>query len=135
QGDLIEVRLHNADITAGVTLHWHGYDVPAAEDGAPGLTQDAVPPGGDFVYRFLATQSGTYWYHTHEASDVGVRMGLYGTLVVTPRNAAPGNTAPSGVDITVPVHSIGSARLPVASTREVAPGTAVRLRLVNTDSA
>ena len=57
QGDLIEVTLVNADISAGVTLHWHGYDVPAAEDGAPGLTQDAVPPGQRFVYRFRADQS------------------------------------------------------------------------------
>src|SRR4029453_5394688 len=44
QGDLIEVRLRNADIADGVTLHWHGYDVPCGEDGAPGVTQLAVKP-------------------------------------------------------------------------------------------
>ena len=87
-GDLVEVTLHNADIAAGVTLHWHGYDVPAAEDGVPGLTQDAVAPGQSFVYRFRADRPGTYWYHTHEVSDQGVRMGLYGTLVVTGSAAA-----------------------------------------------
>lgn len=131
EGDLVEVTLHNADIERGVTLHWHGYDVPAGEDGAPGVTQDAVPPGGEFVYRFRADQVGTYWYHTHQVSDRGVRMGLYGMLVVT---AAP---AP-GLDLTVPVHTFGG-RVVLGTrdqpdVRQAAAGTPVRLRLVNTDS-
>ncbi|WP_432989454.1 multicopper oxidase family protein [Dactylosporangium sp. CA-233914] len=133
EGDLVEVTLRNVDIRAGVTLHWHGYDVPAGEDGVPGMTQDAVMPGQEFVYRFVADQVGTYWYHTHEVSDRGVRMGLYGTLVVTPR----GDPAP-GLDTTVAVHTLagvtvlGSADQPVR--QRVAPGTQVRLRLVNTDN-
>jgi FtsP/CotA-like multicopper oxidase with cupredoxin domain len=133
EGDLVEVRLRNANIRAGVTLHWHGYDVPAGEDGVPGLTQDAVLPGQEFVYRFVADQVGTYWYHTHEVSDRGVRMGLYGTLVVTPRGAP----AP-GLDMTVPVHTLAGTTVlgnhdgPV--NQRVAPGTPVRLRLVNTDN-
>ncbi|WP_182883549.1 multicopper oxidase family protein [Microbispora sp. H10949] len=133
QGDLVEVRLRNADITEGVTLHWHGYDVPSGEDGVPGLTQEAVPPGGEFVYRFVAAQTGTYWYHTHEVSDIGVRMGLYGMLVVTPRGSAT-----TGVDLTLPVHTfagttvVGDHDQPVL--QEVAPGTPVRLRLVDTDN-
>ncbi|MBO4274480.1 multicopper oxidase family protein [Microbispora triticiradicis] len=133
QGDLVEVRLRNADITEGVTLHWHGYDVPSGEDGVPGLTQEAVPPGGEFVYRFVAAQTGTYWYHTHEVSDIGVRMGLYGMLVVKPRGSAT-----TGVDLTLPVHTfagttvVGDHDQPVL--QEVAPGTPVRLRLVDTDN-
>ncbi|WP_147943134.1 multicopper oxidase family protein [Microbispora sp. CSR-4] len=133
QGDLIEVRLRNADITSGVTLHWHGYDVPSGEDGVPGLTQDAVPPGGEFVYRFVAEQVGTYWYHTHEVSDIGVRMGLYGTLVVTPKGAAP-----TGLDLTLPVHTLGGVLVTgdrdQSLVKQAAPGTPVRLRLINTDN-
>jgi FtsP/CotA-like multicopper oxidase with cupredoxin domain len=131
KGDLIEVTLRNADIERGVTLHWHGYDVPAGEDGAPGLTQDAVPPGGEFVYRFRADQVGTFWYHTHQVSDEGVRKGLYGMLVVSDEPA-------QGFDLTVPVHTfqgrvaLGTHDEPDA--RAVPPGTPVRLRLVNTDS-
>jgi FtsP/CotA-like multicopper oxidase with cupredoxin domain len=85
------------------------------------------------VYRFVANQVGTYWYHTHEVSDRGVRMGLYGTLVVTPRGAPV-----PGLDLTVPVHTfagttvLGSHDQPVE--QRVAPGTPVRLRLVNTDN-
>jgi len=33
QGQLVEVRLVNANVPAGITLHWHGVDVPNAEDG------------------------------------------------------------------------------------------------------
>ncbi|MEZ0075166.1 multicopper oxidase domain-containing protein [Planotetraspora sp. GP83] len=129
-GDLVEVRLRNADIGPGVTLHWHGYDVPSGEDGVPGLTQEATLPGREFVYRFLADRTGTYWYHTHEVSDRGVRMGLYGTLVVGPRS--------TGVDVTVPVHTFagrlvfGDHDQPI--DQRVAPGTPVRLRLINTDN-
>ncbi|GAB3909106.1 multicopper oxidase family protein [Microbispora bryophytorum] len=133
QGDLVEVRLRNADITSGVTLHWHGYDVPSGEDGVPGLTQEAVPPGGEFVYRFVAAQVGTYWYHTHEVSDLGVRMGLYGTLVVTPKG-----TAAEGLDLTLPVHTLGGVTVTgdrdQPLVRQAAPGTPVRLRLINTDN-
>ena len=37
QGQLVEVHLRNASVKAGVTLHWHGYDVPAAMDGVAGV--------------------------------------------------------------------------------------------------
>lgn len=134
EGDLIEVRQRNRDIPDGVTLHWHGYDVPAGEDGAPGLTQDPVLPGEEFTYRFRADQVGTYWYHTHQVSHTGVRKGLFGTLVVTPRQP---RDAP-GTDLTLPVHTfegttvIGDRDRP--DPRQVVPGTPVRLRLINTDS-
>ncbi|MBQ0902561.1 multicopper oxidase family protein [Micromonospora sp. U21] len=126
-GDVLEVTLRNRDITRGVTLHWHGYDVPNSQDGVPGVTQAAVLPGQEFVYRFRADQVGTYWYHTHAVSDVGVRMGLYGVLVVRP--------APmTGVDVTVPVHTLAGLALPEPRTEPVEAGVPVRLRLINTDS-
>src|SRR6185437_16058598 len=95
-GDLVEVLLRNADIADGVTIHWHGYPVPAGEDGVAGVTQDAVPPGGSFTYRFRATEAGTYWYHAHQRSLEAVRRGLYGALVVRPPTpgAIPAAPAP-----------------------------------------
>ncbi|MET7749789.1 multicopper oxidase family protein [Micromonospora sp. NPDC005367] len=126
-GDVLEVTLRNRDIERGVTLHWHGYDVPNSQDGVPGITQEAVLPGQEFVYRFTADQVGTYWYHTHSVSDVGVRMGLYGVLVVRPAPA-------TGVDVTVPVHTLAGLPLPVPTTEPIEAGTPVRLRLINTDS-
>ncbi|MFG2050545.1 multicopper oxidase family protein [Micromonospora sp. NPDC048935] len=126
-GDVVEVTLRNRDIGRGVTLHWHGYDVPNSQDGVPGVTQAAVRPGQEFVYRFRADQAGTYWYHTHSVSDVGVRMGLYGVLVVRPGPLV-------GLDVTVPVHTLSGLPLPAPRVEPVPAGTPVRLRLLNTDS-
>jgi FtsP/CotA-like multicopper oxidase with cupredoxin domain len=135
-GDIIEVTLRNRDIARGVTLHWHGYDVPNSQDGVPGVTQEAVLPGQEFVYRFRADQVGTYWYHTHAVSDIGVRKGLYGVLVVRPAPVA-GVDVPApgaGVDVTVPVHTLAGVALPEPRSERVEAGTPVRLRLINTDS-
>jgi FtsP/CotA-like multicopper oxidase with cupredoxin domain len=134
-GDLIDVTLRNTDIDDGVTLHWHGYDVACGEDGAPGVTQEAVAPGEEFVYRFRADQVGTYWYHTHQASHRGVRRGLYGTLVVTPRGQRVGAEQ---LDLTLPVHTFDGtvviADQDGRTEHTAAAGTKVKLRLINTDS-
>lgn len=59
QGQLVEVHLRNESVADGVTLHWHGLNVSNAMDGVAGVTQDAVPVGGEFTYRFVANQAGT----------------------------------------------------------------------------
>ena len=100
QGELVEVTLINKDIEDGVTIHWHGLNVPNAEDGVAGATQNAVMPGGSHTYRFRAGQKGTYWYHTHQKSYEGVGKGLFGALIVEPRDAQTAET----VDITVAAH-------------------------------
>ncbi len=132
QGDLLEVTLRNADVEEGVTVHWHGYPVPNGDDGVAGVTQDAVRPGQSFTYRFRAEQAGTFWYHTHQAAGDAVKRGLFGTFVVTPREPA---AAP--LDLTVPVHTLaGTTRIGEVEgldRRAAAPGTPVRLRLVNAD--
>ena len=131
-GETLEVTLRNRDIAAGVTLHWHGLSVPNGEDGVAGVTQDAVLPGGTFVYRFRVEQPGTYWYHTHQHGREGITRGLYGALVVQPA-AGP----VTGVDLVLPFHTQGRTSMLADSDqmrREVvAAGTPVRLRLVNTD--
>ncbi|GAA4994980.1 multicopper oxidase family protein [Actinopolymorpha pittospori] len=140
EGDLIEVTLRNTDIEDGVTLHWHGYDVACGEDGAPGVTQDVVAPGQEFGYQFRADQVGTYWYHTHQASHHGVRRGLYGTLVVTPRDRQQVDEAadPERLDLTLPVHTFDGTMVIADQDGRIehtAPaGTPTRLRLINTDS-
>lgn len=132
QGELVEVSLANRDIDDGVTLHWHGYDVPNGEDGVAGVTQDAVAPGERFTYRFVADEPGTYWYHTHQAASEGVRRGLYGMLVVEP----PGGVGET-LDLALPVHRIGGEVLVGATDGpqefEAAEGDTVRLRVANTE--
>jgi FtsP/CotA-like multicopper oxidase with cupredoxin domain len=71
QGDLVAVTLVNEDIDSGVSIHWHGVDVPNREDGVSGVTQDALRPGERYTYRFRAEQVGTFWYPTHQDAATG----------------------------------------------------------------
>jgi FtsP/CotA-like multicopper oxidase with cupredoxin domain len=142
-GDLVQVHVCNHGDRDGVTVHWHGYDLPNAEDGVAGVTQDAIPDGGCYDYRFRADQAGSYWYHAHQASSSQVDRGLYGALVVLPAAAPVVGPASSSGDLTVLDHAwrppggfvAGASWLPGVHTERtvLAPGTAVRLRLVNTD--
>jgi len=83
EGDLVEVTVKN-ELTVPITVHWHGIAVPGAEDGVPGLTQAPIAPGATFVYRFVAKDAGTYWYHSHVNSVQEVGAGLFGGIVVKP---------------------------------------------------
>jgi FtsP/CotA-like multicopper oxidase with cupredoxin domain len=140
QGDLVQVTLTNEDVAEGVTLHWHGVDVPNAEDGVAGVTQDAVPPGGEQVYRFVVEDAGTYWYHSHQVSHEQVRGGLFGVLVVHPADdPSEGEAGTDAVqEVVAPVHSYAGRRTVVGSTGitsvEAAAGAPVRVRVINTDN-
>jgi FtsP/CotA-like multicopper oxidase with cupredoxin domain len=133
QGQLIEVHLHNESVADGVTLHWHGVDVPNAMDGVAGVTQDAVPIGGEFTYRFVAKQAGTYWYHSHQVSNPQVAGGLLGSLVVTPRSGIA-----QLVDVSAIAHTYGGVRTVNGKAEDLRvpahPGQRVRVRVTNTDN-
>ncbi|HYI59280.1 MAG TPA: multicopper oxidase family protein [Microlunatus sp.] len=132
-GQLVEVHLRNDSIAAGVTLHWHGLDVPNAMDGVAGVTQDAVPVGGGFVYRFVADRVGSYWYHAHQVSNPQVAGGLFGSLVVTPRSGIP------DLDLTALAHTYAGVRTINGAAGDLrvtaALGRRARIRITNTDNA
>jgi FtsP/CotA-like multicopper oxidase with cupredoxin domain len=132
RGQLLEVHLHNANVPDGITLHWHGVDVPNAEDGVAGVTQDAVMPGQDHTYRFVAKDAGTYWYHSHQVSHEQVIGGLLGPLVVHERHPA---TAVKDVVALAHTYAGASTLDGRASVRVLArPGQQVRVREINTDN-
>ena len=81
QGSRVRRQLVNS-LSQPSSIHWHGIRIDNRMDGVPGLTQDAVPPGGSFDYDFEAPDAGTYWYHSHERSAEQVARGLYGALIV-----------------------------------------------------
>ncbi|MCE2523035.1 MAG: multicopper oxidase family protein [Rhodobacteraceae bacterium] len=81
QGEELAVSFENRTGEAS-SVHWHGIRIASGMDGVPGLTQDAVPDGGDFEYRFVAPDAGTFWYNSHSRSWEQVARGLYGPLVV-----------------------------------------------------
>ncbi len=134
QGELIEVTFVNESVSDGATLHWHGIDVPNAADGVAGITQDAVPPGGRHVYRFEATDAGTYWYHSHQVSHEQVEGGLLGAIVIEPAEPVPD---PADADVTALLHIYGgqhtlNGRVEDARV-DAAPGSITRVRVINTD--
>jgi FtsP/CotA-like multicopper oxidase with cupredoxin domain/plastocyanin len=85
EGDTVRVTLRN-DLPVPTTIHWHGLNVPNAMDGVAGLNQAPVTPGESFVYEFTATPAGTRWYHAHTDAELQVPLGLYGALIVEPRD-------------------------------------------------
>jgi FtsP/CotA-like multicopper oxidase with cupredoxin domain len=81
QNATIIVRFHDR-IDLPSTIHWHGVRLDNRFDGVPGITQDSVMPGGDFVYRVHFPDAGIYWYHPHVHEDIEQAMGLFGNLRV-----------------------------------------------------
>ncbi|RPI28609.1 MAG: hypothetical protein EHM70_16560 [Chloroflexota bacterium] len=116
--DVVEIRLKNLGVQAQPTapndphsIHLHGLDVDAANDGVPETSIGAVPAnmcvdgstsndctaaggpalgaGNVIVYMFHQTNPGTYMYHCHQEADIHVQMGMYGALVIyNPADAA-----------------------------------------------
>ena len=86
EGDDITIRVTN-HMSVTSSIHWHGLILPSNMDGVPGLSYAGIKPGKTYVYRFKAVQSGTYWYHSH--SGYQEQTGMYGSIVIEPRNADP----------------------------------------------
>lgn len=131
-GQLVEVRVRNADVAGGIALHWHGVDVPNAQDGVAGVTQDAVMPGRSHTYRWVAPDAGTYWYHSHQLSHAQVTGGLLGPLVVHPRERGGARDVLALAHLYAGTPTVNG----VAGTDrvEARPGERVRVRVVNTDN-
>ena len=47
-------------------IHWHGLTPPWQQDGVPGISAPAIPPGGSADYDFPLRFGGTYFMHSHE---------------------------------------------------------------------
>jgi len=86
EGDTVTLRVANA-LDEATSIHWHGILLPANMDGVPGLSFNGIHPGETHTYRFNVRQSGTYWYHSH--SGFQEQQGLYGPLVIEPREPEP----------------------------------------------
>ena len=87
EGDTVTLRVANRLRGAQSSIHWHGIILPANMDGVPGLSFDGIAPGEAYLYRFQLNQSGTYWYHSH--SMFQEQAGLYGAIVIEPREPPP----------------------------------------------
>ncbi|HTV32755.1 MAG TPA: multicopper oxidase domain-containing protein, partial [Methylocella sp.] len=149
KGAEIRIRLLNK-LDQPTSLNWHGMRIVNAMDGVAGLTQDPVPPGGSFDYRFVPPDSGFFWYHPQVPAFARTQQarGLYGALIIDEeskpevdldlllvlsdwtldeKNAIadfPSDTTQPGSQLTVNSH-------PVPATEVLAPGARLRIRLLN----
>ncbi|MDR9276433.1 copper resistance system multicopper oxidase [Burkholderia multivorans] len=86
EGDTVTIRVTNR-LREATSIHWHGIILPYQMDGVPGISFPGIPPGETFTYQFRLEQTGTYWYHSH--SGMQEQTGMYGALIVEPRDADP----------------------------------------------
>ena len=98
EGDHVLINFRNS-LPESSTVRWHGLIVPNDMDGPAKVTQDPVPPGGSYTYEFDVAQSGTYFYHSHDHPDRQQALGLYGALLITPKD--PGTDVKADLDYTI----------------------------------
>lgn len=87
EGDKVKIIVDNK-LPEGTTVHWHGLDVPFAQDGTGGISQPDIKPGHTWTYTFTVNApAGTYMYHSHPMTDMlkQENMGLWGPFIVEPK--------------------------------------------------
>ncbi|KAF7196566.1 Laccase 1 [Pseudocercospora fuligena] len=88
QGDDVQFYVRNR-LNKKTTVHFHGIEQLNTpwSDGVPGLSQRPIPVGGDWLYKWKATEYGTYWYHAHYQSQIS--DGFFGAIHIRPRASEP----------------------------------------------
>jgi FtsP/CotA-like multicopper oxidase with cupredoxin domain len=89
-GDHLRITITN-HFPEATTIHWHGLEIPANQDGVPGVGQDPIQPGQSYTYDFMIPLDnvGTYFYHSHYDDMTQVSGGLYGAFIVDPKPGTP----------------------------------------------
>ena len=82
EGQTVIVHVDNKLTTEGISVHWHGMHQKEAPwmDGVGQVTQCHIGPSSRFSYKFKASPSGTFWYHSHSGTQR--TDGLFGGLIV-----------------------------------------------------
>lgn len=63
-----------------------GTCTPSNGDGVAGLLTQEAAPGSTVSYQFVATAPGTHAYYSGTQGDLQIEMGLYGAVIVLPKN-------------------------------------------------
>src|SRR5438094_6275431 len=146
QGDRVRIIVENR-LPEPTSVHWHGFEIPIEMDGGPGISQDAIPPGGRFVYEFTLHQHGTFFYHSHMAMQE--MMGMLGLFILHPQEPyqprvdkdfglifqewalLPNNTVPNSLSMEFNWLTINGKAGPATTPLIVRLGDRVRIRMVN----
>lgn len=146
QGDRLRFVVENR-LPEPFSMHWHGLEVPIEMDGAPGISQDPIPPGGHFVYEFTLDQEGTYFYHSHMAMQE--MMGMIGAFILHPKESydppvdrdfviilqeyaiLPNNDTPNSMNMEFNWLTMNGKAGPAITPMVVRQGDRVKIRLIN----
>ena len=82
EGQEVEIHVQNNLASEGISIHWHGMHQKGTPwmDGVGQVTQCPIGPQSSFSYRYIASPSGTFWYHSHSGAQR--TDGFYGALIV-----------------------------------------------------
>lgn len=83
EGEWARIRVHNQLQSEETSTHWHGLLLPNEQDGVPHITTPPIKPGTTHTFEFKLRHAGTYWYHSH--THLQEQIGVYGSIVVTPK--------------------------------------------------
>jgi manganese oxidase len=146
EGDRVRIIFHN-NLPEGITIHWHGVEVPIEMDGTPFISQPIVEPCGMYTYEFAIRQNGTFFYHSHMAMQE--MMGLIGLFIMHPKTPheprvdkdfglilqewaiLPNNSVPNSMAMEFNWLTINGKAGPATTPMIVKLGERVRIRMVN----
>jgi hypothetical protein len=146
QGDRVRLIVDN-HLPEPFSMHWHGFEIPQAMDGAPGISQDPIKPGGRFVYEYTLHQEGTFFYHSHMAMQE--MMGMLGAFIMHPRQAyqprvdrdfvvqfqeyavLPNNATPNSMNMEFNWLTLNGKAGPATTPLIARLGDRVRIRMIN----
>jgi CopA family copper-resistance protein len=88
EGEDVVIRVTNK-LPELTSIHWHGLILPSEQDGVPGVSVGfkGIPTGTTHTYRFPIKQAGTYWYHSHSATQE--QTGIYAPIIIDPAKREP----------------------------------------------
>ena len=97
-GDKVRVTLTNK-LPQSTEIHFHGLEIPNAEDGVPYVTNKGpIKPGQTYSYNFVAQPTPAVgMYHSHHHAEQQVPDGLAGAFLVSSLPIPSGFAAPSQV--------------------------------------
>lgn len=84
EGDWVLVNFTNRT-SEFHTIHWHGIQLACEMDGVPNGTQWGVGPNQTFKYLYRAQPAGTHFYHCHNMTNLHVQAGMFGSLIIEPK--------------------------------------------------
>ncbi|MGA3188360.1 MAG: multicopper oxidase family protein [Bryobacteraceae bacterium] len=150
EGQRVTIQVDNATAEPEI-VHWHGLHIPSEVDGSIEEGTPVITPHGNARYSFIASPSGTRWYHTHVMAmrnlNRGAYTGQFGFIYIEPQHD-PGafdqevflalrewdpyfTQAADSMDVAYKHGSINSHALGFGEPIRVKQGQRVMLRILN----